>query len=97
MCDIDSKRVKEVAKEWGAKSVFTDYREMFKKVELDAVMIATPNNVHRNQAIAAAKAGGNVRSIQIYEDKFLGGTSFKGRSHTTLLSPITARRIRRLR
>jgi len=60
VCDIDSKRVKEVAEKWEAKSAFTDYREMFKKVELDAVIIATPNNVHRNQAIAAAKAGVNV-------------------------------------
>ena len=60
VCDIDSKRVKKVAQKWGAKSAFTDYREMFKKVELDAVIIATPNNVHRNQAIAAAKAGVNV-------------------------------------
>lgn len=60
VCDIDSKRVKEVAEKWGAKTTFTDYREMFKKVELDAVIIATPNNVHRNQAIAAAKAGVNV-------------------------------------
>lgn len=60
VCDIDSKRVKEVAEKWEAKSAFTDYREMFKKVELDAVIIATPNNVHRNQAIAAAKAGINV-------------------------------------
>lgn len=60
VCDIDSKRVKEVAEKWEAKSAFTDYREMFKKVELDAVIIATPNNVHRNQAITAAKAGVNV-------------------------------------
>lgn len=60
VCDIDSKRVKKIAEKWGVKTTFTDYKEMFKKVELDAVIIATPNNVHRNQAIAAAKAGVNV-------------------------------------
>ena len=60
VCDIDPKRVKEVAEKWGAKYTFTDYREMFKKVKLDAVVIATPNNMHRNQAIAAAKAGVHI-------------------------------------
>jgi predicted dehydrogenase len=28
--------------------------------KLDAVVIATPNNLHRNQAVAAAKAGVHV-------------------------------------
>src|SRR3990172_3342097 len=60
LCDINPDRVKETAVKWGAKWTFTDYREMFKKVKLDAVVIATPNNMHRNQAIAAAKAGVHV-------------------------------------
>ena len=60
VCDIDAKRVKEVAAKWGAKYAFTNYRKMFKNLELDAVVVATPNNVHRNQAVAAAKAGINV-------------------------------------
>jgi len=59
-CDIDGGRAKSAAERWGAKAWFTDHREMFKKCELDAVIIASPNNVHRNQAIAAAKAGVHV-------------------------------------
>ena len=59
-CDTDGARAKSAAEKWGAKTWFTDYREMFKKCELDAVIIATPNNAHRNQAIAAAKAGVHV-------------------------------------
>lgn len=60
-CDINEQRVKEVASKWGAKVWYTDYKEMFAKCdELSAVIIATPNNLHRNQAIAAAKAGIHV-------------------------------------
>jgi len=59
-CDTDADRAQAAADRWGAKSWYTDYREMFQKCELDAVIIASPNNVHRNQAIAAAKAGVHV-------------------------------------
>lgn len=58
VCDINKDVAKSAAQRWGAKYWFTDYREMYEKAEgLDAVIIATPNNVHRNQAVAAAKAG----------------------------------------
>ena len=60
VCDIDAAVAEAAAKKWGAKQWFTDYRELFEKAKLDAVVIATPNNVHRNQAIAAAKAGIHV-------------------------------------
>ena len=60
VCDIDYKHAEETAKKWGAKSWFSDYRKMYENTNLDAVIIATPNNVHRNQAIAAAKAGISV-------------------------------------
>jgi predicted dehydrogenase len=56
VCDIDEKRAKECKEKWNAKKHYTDYKEMFADAGLDAVIIATPNNVHRNQAIAAAKA-----------------------------------------
>ena len=57
-CDLDADRAKEAAARWGAKTWYTDYRDMLGKCdELHAVVIATPNNVHRNQAVAAAKAG----------------------------------------
>jgi len=59
-CDTDAGRARSAAERWNAKSWYTDYREMFRQCELDAVIIATPNNVHRNQALAAAKAGVHV-------------------------------------
>jgi UDP-N-acetylglucosamine 3-dehydrogenase len=60
-CDINPEVAKQAAEKWGAKVWYTDYREMFAECdELDTVIIATPNNVHRNQAVAAAKAGVHV-------------------------------------
>jgi predicted dehydrogenase len=60
VCDIDKEAAQAAAKKWKAEKWFTDYRDMFAKAKFDAVVIATPNNVHRNQAIAAAKAGVHV-------------------------------------
>lgn len=57
VCDIDEERVEEVARKWKVESWFTDYHSMFDKERLDAVVIATPNNYHRNQVIAAAQRG----------------------------------------
>ena len=54
VCDSDPAVAESAAKRWGAERWYTDYRELFAKAKLDAVVIATPNNVHRNQAVAAA-------------------------------------------
>ena len=60
-CDIDAGTAERAAQEWGATAWYTDYHELFaKQRNLDAVIIATPNNVHRNQAVAAARAGAHV-------------------------------------
>jgi predicted dehydrogenase len=72
-CDTNEETAKSTAQKWGAKYWFTDYKEMFKRCdELDAVIIATPNNVHRNQAVAAAKAG-----LHIVVEKPLAVTNFE--------------------
>jgi len=60
VCDTNPKSAESAASRWGAEKWYTDYRDMFLKSKLDAVVIATPNNVHRNQAIAAARAGVHV-------------------------------------
>ncbi len=60
VCDCEAAVAEAAAKKWGASQWYTDYRDMFSKSKLDAVVIATPNNVHRNQAVCAAKAGVHV-------------------------------------
>jgi predicted dehydrogenase len=56
VCDTNEETARQVASKWKAKVSFTDYREMLTKENLDAVIIATPNCFHRDQALAAAEA-----------------------------------------
>lgn len=60
ICDADPTHAETMAKTWKADAWFSDYREMFDRASLDAVIIATPNNVHRNHGVAAALAGVHV-------------------------------------
>ena len=58
VCDINEENANKAARQWGAKRVYTDYKKMFEDTsDMQAVIIASPNNVHRNQAMAAARAG----------------------------------------
>ena len=60
VCDRDEEQAKAAAAKWGAERHFTDHRAMFDHANLDGVVIATPNNSHRNIAVAAAAAGVHV-------------------------------------
>ena len=57
VCARNEGRAREFADQWGYESVETDWRELLKRDDIDAVDIATPNNLHREIAIAAAEAG----------------------------------------
>ena len=50
----------EFAKEFGAKKWFADWRELVKDEEIDAIYIATPVFLHKEQTIAAAENGKHV-------------------------------------
>lgn len=56
-CGRDVSKVKPFAENWGYQSVETDWRKMIERKDIDAVDICTPNNTHKEIAIAAAKAG----------------------------------------
>lgn len=60
ICDLNEQRAKDKAAQYGAKVVHTDYHEMLKDPELDAVSICTWNNTHAPISIAALRAGKNV-------------------------------------
>jgi len=57
VCDINRARAEEAAKKYGAKEVYTDYREMLEKSEIDAVSIALPDFLHKEATILAAENG----------------------------------------
>ena len=60
VCDINEDRAQKYAKRYDIPYVFTDYNEMLKMNELDAVSVTTWNNVHAPISIAALKAGKHV-------------------------------------
>jgi predicted dehydrogenase len=53
-------RSKESAEAVGASEITQDYRAVMVREDIDAVVIATPNNLHREIALAAFEAGKHV-------------------------------------
>jgi len=59
-CDVISERAESRAKEFGAKTIYTDYRELIKSKSVDVISICSPNETHAEIAIMAAEAGIHV-------------------------------------
>jgi predicted dehydrogenase len=57
VCGRDAAKTQEFADKWGYKSIETDWKKLIARDDIDVIDIATPNNMHAEQAIAAAKAG----------------------------------------
>ena len=55
-----SKKALNYANEFGVKQLFTDYQELLKLKDLDAVIIALPTYLHAECAIRAMEAGKHV-------------------------------------
>ena len=60
LCDVDEKRVKEVAAELGVPYTYTDVAEMVKNPELDAIVIVSPSMYHADHIKLALDAGKHV-------------------------------------
>lgn len=59
-CDIIRERAESRATEFGAKEVYTDYRELIGNSAVDVISICSPNETHAEVAIEAANAGIHV-------------------------------------
>ncbi|HWH69901.1 MAG TPA: Gfo/Idh/MocA family oxidoreductase, partial [Candidatus Sulfotelmatobacter sp.] len=57
VCARDEAQVKAFANKWGYESFETDWRKLIARPDIDLIDIACPNNLHKDIAIAAAKAG----------------------------------------
>jgi len=57
ICARDEAKAKAFAATWGYESVETDWRKLVARNDIDAIDICTPNNLHREIALAAADAG----------------------------------------
>lgn len=59
-CDVNAETAKKAAEKFDVPNTYTDYHEMLKKENLDAVSVATPNKFHKQPTIDALKAGVHV-------------------------------------
>ena len=57
VCARDAGKLKAFAERWGYESIETDWRKLIARDDIDVIDIACPNDVHKEIAIAAAKAG----------------------------------------
>ena len=60
VCDIDRDKADSRAKEYGVKKVYYDHRDLLADPEIDAVVMATPIDVHAETVIDALNAGKHV-------------------------------------
>src|SRR5262245_10181244 len=60
VCARNGAELADFAARWGWAKTTTDWREAVTSDEVDLVDVATPNNVHAQQAIAALEAGKHV-------------------------------------
>ncbi len=59
VCDIDEAKLNECAEKYSVDG-YTDYREMLKREDIDAVVICTPDQLHREMLEESLKAGKHV-------------------------------------
>jgi UDP-N-acetylglucosamine 3-dehydrogenase len=59
VCDVNKDRASEVGARFGAR-FFTDYRQMLRDADIDAVVIATPNYIHSQMSVDALVSGRHV-------------------------------------
>jgi myo-inositol 2-dehydrogenase/D-chiro-inositol 1-dehydrogenase len=74
-CARNADRVKAFAANWGYESVETDWRKLVEREDIDLIDIASPNDTHREIAVAAARAGKMVLC-----EKPLGRNAAEGRT-----------------
>jgi predicted dehydrogenase len=56
-CRRDRAQLRPTAARWGWRDVESDWRRAVARADVDLVDISTPNNLHRDVAVAAARAG----------------------------------------
>ncbi|MFC0329901.1 Gfo/Idh/MocA family protein [Paenibacillus sepulcri] len=60
VCDINREKAERFAEKYGIAEIYTDYRELLEKADIDVVDICTPNLYHSEIAVAALNAGKHV-------------------------------------
>lgn len=58
--DVDERRVKQLARERKIPQWYSDYHQMLKETDIEAVSIATPDHLHLEPTMAAIHAGKHI-------------------------------------
>jgi predicted dehydrogenase len=58
--DVDPHKLASVGDYYGVSRRYTDYEQMLREADIDAVIIGTPTMLHREQSILAARHGKHV-------------------------------------
>jgi len=76
LCDVDKKTLEAARAKFGTDATFTaeDFRKVYERKDIDAIVIATPDHWHAIQTVDACKAGKDV-----YVEKPLSVTVVEGR------------------
>src|SRR5690349_3035519 len=57
ICDFQPDKAQAFGAKWGYESVELDWHKLLERKDIDIIDICLPNNLHKEVAIAAAKAG----------------------------------------
>jgi predicted dehydrogenase len=60
VADVSPDRARETAERFGVPEIFTDYKELLARTDIDVVSIALPNYLHAKVALDALRAGKHV-------------------------------------
>lgn len=60
VCDIDLEKAKAAAAEFNVPNVYGDYHDLLNQPDIEAVVICTPDQLHREMVLAALNAGKHV-------------------------------------
>ncbi|MCR2821237.1 Gfo/Idh/MocA family protein [Lederbergia panacisoli] len=74
VCDVNEQEARRVAEQYNIPSVYTDFRELLSREDIEAVDVCLHNNFHAPMTIAALEAGKHV-----YCEKPIAGTYYDGK------------------
>lgn len=60
LCDVNEAEARRVAEQFRVPNIYTDFRELLKRDDLDAIDVCLHNNLHAPVTVAALQAGKHV-------------------------------------
>ena len=60
VCSRTRANVEAFGRKWGVSNIDTDYRKLLERKDVDVVVVAIPNDLHREVVVAAAEAGKQI-------------------------------------